>query len=236
MNGFQLISLAGLGGTVLAIALHFVIARPRRGAPSAREPRDVPRLTRWERLVHAVLLLAFLVLLATSGWPTLRGERMSGYFLMVHTVAGAVFAVALVAMMITWAADARFQATDVAWLRRQKVISEGPDGAPAGRFDPIEKAYFWTAGILGLATLISTMLSMVPLFGTVGQTVLYEIHRYAALLLVMATVVHLYRTTLAKPGTLGILSTGRVSQAWANHHHALWWQQRSASRRGGTRA
>jgi formate dehydrogenase subunit gamma len=227
MNLFQLLSIIGLGGTILAVGLHFVAMRPRRLAPSAKEPRDVLRLTRWERLVHWALLLTFLTLLVTSFYPALGGQRMSGYLLMLHTSAGAAFAVSLVAMMITWAVAARLEKYDGEWLRRRGCVSEGPDGIPAGRFDAAEKIYFWAVGILGTTTLLSMMLSMVPVFGTYGQAVLYEVHRYAALLVVMATTVHAYRTTLAKPGTFGALLGGRVSAKWAKYHHAIWWQQRS---------
>lgn len=233
MNLFQLLSIIGLGGTLLAVVLHFLAVRPRRFAPPASEPRDVPRLSRWERLVHWALLLTFLALLLTSFCPALVGLRMSGYLLMLHTSAGAAFAVSLVAMMITWAVDSRLLPHDAQWIRRRGCLGEGKEGVPAGRFDAAEKIYFWAVGLLGLTTLLSMMLSMIPVFGTWGQVLLFEIHRYAALLIVIATIVHAYRTTLAKPGAFGALFSGRVGAKWAKYHHALWWDQRAS--KGGAR-
>jgi cytochrome b subunit of formate dehydrogenase len=46
----------------------------------------------------------------------------------------------------------------------------------------------------------------------------------------MATIVHTYRTTVAKPGTWRALLSGRVSARWARVHHSLWWESRSARR------
>jgi formate dehydrogenase gamma subunit len=226
MELFQLLSILGLGGTLAAAALHFAIARPRRFGPPPGEPRDLVRLNLWERLVHAALVLSFLVLLVTSFVPALQGGRMTGYLLMLHTMAGAALALSLVAMMLTWAVDCRFLRHDGEWIRQGGCCRDKPEGLLAGRFDAAEKAYFWAAGILGASTLLTMMLSMVPLFGTTGQQVLYEIHRYSALVLVMATIGHTYRTTLAKPGTWRALLWGRVSAKWAKHYHALWVQPR----------
>jgi cytochrome b subunit of formate dehydrogenase len=126
---------------------------------------------------------------------------------MVHTAASAAFFVGLVAMGLVWAEDCRFGRNDL---------------RSAGRFDLAQKCYFWLALGLGLALLGSTMLAMVNIFGQVGQAWMVEIHRWSALGLVMATVAHAYRQTIAKPGTWRALVDGRVSPGWAKHYHPLW--------------
>ena len=65
-----------------------------------------------------------------------------------------------------------------------------------------------------------------------GQRVLYDAHRWSALLLVLGSVVHLYLGTLANPGTLLAMITGRVSADWAKHHHPIWWQHIKPSQKG----
>jgi formate dehydrogenase subunit gamma len=245
MTAFQLASLIGLGGTALLAALHYAMRQPWRGAPPAA-PRDIKRYALWERLVHAVTMLGFLVLLVTSFVPALWGRplREFGWLLMIHTSASSLYFLGTLAMIFTWAEDCRFGRHDLEWLRRcpctkktPGVVSpEGPKGAaqkrplgsfssPADRFDPLQKLYFWFAAALGLALLGTTMLAMVNLFGSEGQAWLYEIHRWTALALTMATIAHAYRTTLAKPGTWRALVSGDVSAAWAKRHHPLWFER-----------
>ena len=52
--------------------------------------------------------------------------------------------------------------------------------------------------------------SMIPVLGTAGQALMYTVHRWWTLGLVVATIWHAYATVLAKPGTLGSLVSGYV--------------------------
>jgi formate dehydrogenase subunit gamma len=36
---------------------------------------------------------------------------------------------------------------------------------------------------------------------------------------------HIYLATLANPGTLQVMISGKVGKTWARHHHPLWWQE-----------
>ena len=96
------------------------------------------------------------------------------------------------------------------------------DDLPAARFDAGQKLYFWFAGLATLVALLSMLLSMISLFGTAGQTLMYTVHRWSTLTLLVGTIWHAYATVLAKPGTLGALVSGYVSAAWADRFHPLW--------------
>jgi len=221
MSGFQLYATVCIVAAVLVAAVHYVLVAQRRPRP-ARGMRTVRRYSLWERLVHLALLVSFLVLAATGFYASIGwGGPMSGYLLMVHTIFGAVFAVSVAAMLVTWAAGHAFAPPDGQWLRRGGCLSAARD-LPAGRFDAGDKVYFWLAAAAGLTTLLSTLLSMTTLFGTAGQALLYDVHRWSSLVLVIATIWHAYMTTLAKPGALGALLSGRVSRAWAERYHPLW--------------
>ena len=221
MSGFQLYATVGIVAAVLAAAVHYVLVVRRRPHPGLGM-RSVLRYNLWQRLVHLALTLSFLVLTATGFYASIGwGGPMSGYLLMVHTIFGAVFAVSVAAMLVTWAAGHAFAPPDSQWLRLGGCLSAAGD-LPAGRFDAGDKVYFWLAAAAGLATLLSMLLSMTSLFGTTGQALLYDVHRWSALVLVIATIWHVYATTLAKPGALGALVSGRVSRAWAERYHPLW--------------
>jgi formate dehydrogenase subunit gamma len=221
MSLFQMISIAGIGGTLAFLPLHYLLFARRQPHPGLGT-RTVRRYSLWERLVHVALLVSFLVLAVTGfvasiGW----GGPMKGYMLMLHTTCGAVFAVSVGAMLLTWAADHAFNSHDNHFLTRCGCLTYRKD-LPAARFTGGDKVYFWLASVLTLVALLSMLLSMIPLLGTAGQALMYEAHRYSTLVLVMITIWHAYATTLAKPGTFGALVSGYVSAAWAKRYHPMW--------------
>jgi formate dehydrogenase subunit gamma len=253
MSLFQIISIAGIGGTLAFLPLHYLLFARRQPHPGLGE-RTVRRYNLWERLVHAALLVSFLVLAVTgfaasigggpikgyilmlpgmeylNGLLPILGSPMKGYVLMFHTTCGAVFAVSVGAMLLTWAADHAFTSHDGQFLARGGCLAHRKD-LPAARFTGGDKVYFWMAAVLALAALLTMLLSMIPLLGTPGQALMYETHRYATLVLVMITIWHAYATTLAKPGTFGALISGYVSTAWAKRYHPMWGKA-SATHRG----
>jgi len=221
MSLFQMISIVGIGGVLAFLPVHYLLFARRQPHPGLGEA-TVRRYSLWERLVHLALLVSFLVLAVTGfsasiGW----GGPMKGYVLMLHTTCGAVFAVSVGVMLLTWAADHAFTSHDGQFLARGGCLAHRKD-LPAARFTGGDKVYFWMAAVLALAALLTMLLSMIPLLGTAGQALMYETHRYATLVLVMITIWHAYATTLAKPGAFGALISGYVSTAWARRYHPMW--------------
>ena len=53
-------------------------------------------------------------------------------------------------------------------------------------------------------------------------TLAYTLHDLAAILLMACAVVHLYLGSIANPGTLTSIFSGRVTPTWARHHHPNW--------------
>jgi formate dehydrogenase subunit gamma len=221
MSLYQTLSILAIAGTAGVCALHYLAVGRRRPRPGLGRPA-ILRYNLWERFLHLVLLATFLVLAVTAYWASIGwGGPMTGYSLMIHTTCGAVFAVAVAAMLITWAVGNAFGKHDCRWVEKGGPWSTRDD-LPAGRFDAGDKIFFWAAGVLTLILLLSMLLSMVPLFGTAGQHLMYDIHRYAALVLMVLTLWHAYITTLAKPGGLTAVLRGRVTSGWARLYHPLW--------------
>ncbi len=221
MSLFQILSILGIGGALAACLVHCILVARRRPHPGHGE-RRVRRYNLWERLVHVVLVLTFLVQAVSGFWASIGWDGpMSGYILMIHTTCGAVFAVCVAVMLITWAADHAFAPYDGRWFRRGGCCSTRGD-LPAGRFNGSDKVYFWLAALLTLVALLSMLLSMVPVLDTYGQHLMYHVHRYAALVLVITTIWHGYITTAAKPGGLSAILWGRVSRSWARRYHPIW--------------
>jgi len=177
MSAFQIVTIAAVGATLAALAVHFAAAGRRRPAEGPARVRLGP----WQRLVYGVMMLALAVLAGTALWAAVCGERLSGWLLLVHNAAAGPFALGLVVLAILWAERCRFAA--------------GPEPA---LFAPAQRAVFWVAAVLAAVLILSMMLCWVRLFGTSGQELLLEVHRYAAVGMVVTALVHLYLVALGR--------------------------------------
>ena len=101
--------------------------------------------------------------------------------------------------------------------------------AAAGALFYIAKAFFWVSVLLGLVTLLSGLGRMTPVLPPAHQELIYEIHRYGALLFVMSVAVHFYLATVANRGTIRSMVLGTVGSEWARHHHPLWLEENGGS-------
>ena len=191
MTTFQTITILAVASAAAVILLHLLAV----GRRQFRDAKAAPRrpLGRWQRLIYALTLLSLVVLAFTGFWPAIRGEPLSGWFLMVHNGAAGPFALGLLVLAILWAE------------RRPARLVESPvaTGAPgaavaATGFGRGQRLVFWAAALLACTLVLTTMFSMVQIFGTAGQELLSEVHRYSALAMVLVAMVHVYLVALAR--------------------------------------
>ena len=175
MTPFQTITILAVAGAAAVLALHFLVTGRRR----LREAKTAPRrpLGRWQRLLYAVTILALLVLVFTGFWPAVRGEPLRGWLLMIHNSAAPAFAIGLLVLAFLWA-------------------ERRPAGA-AG-FGLGQRLVFWAAALLAALLVLTMMFSMVQIFGTPGQELLFETHRYSALAMVLVAMFHGYLVALGR--------------------------------------
>jgi len=204
-QGVTLGVLAGLAVLILAHLFLVHVPRRRRAAPVTHQSTSY---NWWERLLHLALTLSFLALAVSSLVPVCRGQAMTGWLLLGHVAIGGVFAGSLAAMALTWANSHRLVGGDAGWLTARGGWF-GKTLAPAGQFNPLQKALYWLILALGLAVILSAALSMVALLDQDGLAVLMDIHRYAGLAMVAVVAAHAYHTLLAKGNAWRRLLTGR---------------------------
>ena len=119
-------------------------------------------------------MLAGVALLAVTGIGTfLLGKApMTHWVLMAHASAAPLFAIGIALVALTWAEPSRF----------------GASGSTQGC---LSKVLLWLILICGLVVILSGVVPMTPVFGTHGQHLLYLTHRYSAMVLSGAVVLHL---------------------------------------------
>lgn len=217
---FKLITLIAIAATLIAIAAHFVLFGPKRTNNKVR--RSVRRFGLLEILVHALTLLAFIVLAATGLLAIFNGVPLRGNLWFLHVILGPAFTLGLAVLILAWARDCAFEPCDWQWAIRFGGYLWGDKHAPAARFNAGQKGYFWAIAALGLLTLVTGFGRVVPLLGPTGQELLLWGHRLGALAFILAGLAHLYLGTFANPGTFTAMITGKVTPQWAKDHHPLW--------------
>jgi len=106
----------------------------------------------------ALAALACAVILSLTGFgPGLTGGHLHGYPLMLHVSCAPVFLLAMAFLAVTWAG-----ANDLSVAISLRAIC------------------FWIILILALPLTLSIVLSMLPIFGSHGQEVMYGLHRTVA--------------------------------------------------------
>jgi len=210
--------------TVIVVAVHRLKWPPKRHGDAAA-PARIRRYGFWERAAHLITMISFLGLAATGFGASILAGGLTGWTLMLHMVAAGAFMLGLTLTTVLWAEDACFKRHDAAWLREGGRLFGHAGELPAGRFDGLQKLFFWITLLAGLVTIAAILATMLPVFGTHGQEILYDVHRYGGLALVVAMILHAYATLLAKPGAWRAMSTGRVNPDWARYHHLLWWAE-----------
>ena len=150
-------------------------------APQSPPPRAT-RIGACGRLAYGVMCLAGLVLAVTGVGTFLAGKApMNHWVLMAHASAAPLFALSLAAVALTWPGNSRF-------------------GDTASQPCCLGRVWFWLILLAGLVVLLSGVVPMTPLFGTNGQHTLYLTHRYSAIVLTGAMILHLL-TLASRPKT-----------------------------------
>lgn len=157
---FSIISIAGIAGM-------FVLMGVLRVAGSgAAAPRIKPMLL--GRLAMCAMFVGALALAVTGLGGTFSGTALSGMMLMGHMVCSGLFIAGLVGAAVFYAESHRFER-----------------GVDAGR---TRNVFFWLALTLGLVTIVTALVGMIPLFTPQGIDILGQVHRWSALALVMSLI------------------------------------------------
>jgi len=135
-----------------------------------------PGNVRW---IFICLCLSFLYL-AASGFlfALLFPRRLYGFPLMLHVCAGGVFAVSLALALV-------LRARSYVFPPEKEKTEKNSDSTRS-------RIYFWLFIVAGFLLINTALVMMLPLFSLRVQIYLFEVHRYSALIAVLAAAAFLY--------------------------------------------
>lgn len=194
------------------------------------------RYGKWTRANHWIIAISF-VLLTLSGlaffYPAFFG--LTALFggpeqtRIVHPYIGVFMSLLFVIQAVRFFGDNLFRRHDVQWARQiRDVLTNRDERLPAvGKNNAGQKLVYW----IFLATVPILLVTGVVLWrpwiadgmsvGALRWAV--TIHAYAAFIAIITLVIHIYSAIWVK-GSIRAMTQGRVSHAWARHHHPLWYE------------
>jgi formate dehydrogenase subunit gamma len=230
-------------GTIAGLAAaYLLLGRIRISA--GRSGRKVPRFNAFERFVHWLTAVSFIVL-GLSGLNITFGKTLllpligpdafstfSQAAKYAHNFMAFPFVLGLVLIPVIWIKDNIPDRVDIEWFRQGGGFIKSKH-APARRFNAGEKLVFW--GVLGAGALVSVsgLLLLFPFYVTdiAGMQVAQVVHSVIAVLFVALILGHIYIGTLGMEGAFEAMGTGEVDFNWAKEHHGLWLEDELAKGR-----
>jgi len=140
--------------------------------------------------VYFVAIVCVAVLAITGFIPFLiLGKPLSGFTLLLHVTVSPVFAVCMVVLTLNWAHRHRFTTENWQWIKLFVMNRKTAQNDIPGKNDFLKKLFFWLIVFFSL-TVISIVLSMYPVFGTIGQEFFLTLHKFGAVMLTVFGVLH----------------------------------------------
>jgi formate dehydrogenase subunit gamma len=221
-------------GTVLGLAAaYFLLGRIR--ISKGRSGRKVPRFNAFERFVHWLTAVSFIVL-GISGLnitfgkllllPLIGPDAFSAFSeaaKYAHNFTGFPFMLGLAMIPLIWLKDNIPDRIDIEWFKQGGGFIASKH-APARRFNAGEKLVFWGVLGAGAAVSVSGLLLLFPFYVTniAGMQIAQVVHSIVAVLFVALILGHIYIGTLGMEGAFEAMGTGEVDFNWAKEHHDLW--------------
>jgi formate dehydrogenase subunit gamma len=221
-----------IGGTMALLAVFFLL-RGRIRIEKGWGGFNVPRFGRFERIVHWLLALSFVVALIT-GLTMLLGRLRWGHLVVtlpggrgatdlvpmserVHFLAGMAFVVCLPLACLAWARHSLPRWRDAVWAVKGGGILLRGRHPPAHKFNLSQKLMFWLTMVGGALLSFTGTAMLLP--GLIEQL---PLHSLFALVLACAVVIHIYLRTIGIQGAVSAMISGEVDANWARQHHSLW--------------
>lgn len=190
----------------------------------------------WTRVNHWLIAICF-VLLTLSGlalfYPAFFG--LTSLFggpeptRIVHPYIGVFMSLFFVIQAVRFFGDNLIRRHDVQWARQIGDVLSNRDERlpPVGKNNAGQKLVYWiflaTVPVLlitGIVLWRPWIADDMPIWALRWAVM---IHAITAFIAIITLVIHVYSAIWVK-GSVRAMTQGRVSHAWARHHHGLWYE------------
>jgi formate dehydrogenase subunit gamma len=148
----------------------------------------------------------------------------------LHPFMGVLMFVGFLGMFLRLWKDNLVNDADREWKKHMGDMLRGNKAGmpPVGKYNYGQKLVFW-AMVFSLIVLLATGVVFwrpwfAPFFSIEVLRVAVLLHSVAAVVLVAATIMHVYAAIWVK-GTVRAMTRGTVTESWAKTNHALWHRE-----------
>ncbi|MFC5696992.1 formate dehydrogenase subunit gamma [Pseudomonas sp. GCM10022186] len=199
--------------------------------------KDIERYTPSERSNHWAVAILF-ILAGLSGLALFHPALfwLSSFFgggpwtRILHPFLGVAMFLFFIWLAMRFAQHNRWEKTDSQWLKQWKdVVNNREDKLPeVGRYNAGQKLLFWVL-LLCMLVLLATGVVIwrqyfSHLFGIELIRLASLLHAFAAWVLILSIIVHIYAGIWVR-GSGSAMLHGWVSKAWARKHHGAWYKE-----------
>lgn len=191
----------------------------------------------WTRVNHWLIAISF-TLLVLSGlalfYPFFFG--LTSLFggpeptRIVHPYIGVFMSLFFIIQAVRFFGDNLFRRHDVQWMKQIRDVLGNRDERlpPVGKNNAGQKLVYWiflaTVPILLVTGIVLWRPWIADDMPVRALRWAVTIHAYTAFIAIITLVIHIYSAIWVK-GSVRAMTQGRVSHAWARHHHGLWYDE-----------
>ncbi|MCD1125630.1 formate dehydrogenase-N subunit gamma [Jinshanibacter sp. LJY008] len=202
-----------------------------------KKNKMIKRVSFIDRACHWTVVICFF-LVALSGiamfFPTLSwltqtfGTPQMGRIL--HPFFGVLIFCVLVLMFFRFVKHNIPKKEDISWFVHIVDVLKGKEHevADVGKYNPGQKAMFWSIMGLILVLLVTGVIIWRPYFAEFFPIWAIRLglmlHAVAAIVLIHAILIHIYMAFWVKGSITGMIE-GKVSRKWAAKHHPRWYRE-----------
>jgi formate dehydrogenase subunit gamma len=227
--------LAILGMIAVVIGFYFIRGPVR--IEHGRSGRIMRRFGAFERFVHWVATVCFIIL-ALSGLNLTFGKALllpiigpEAFTLITrwgkyaHNYLNFPFTLSVIAIFVMWIRWNLPSRLDIQWMMEGGGF--GKKHPPADLFNAGQKSIYWVVVLGGALVAATGYVLMLPFWitGIVGMQIAHLVHALVALLYIAAMVFHVYMGTVGEEGAFEGMWDGTVDEEWAKQHHSVWHER-----------
>ncbi len=153
----------------------------------------------------------------------------------LHPFMGVLMVLSFLGLFVRLWRDNVVNETDKEWKKHAGRMLRGDKAGmpPVGKYNYGQKMVFWAMAISLLVLFVTGLMFwrpwFAPYFPVVALRVAVLLHSISALVLIAATIMHVYAAIWVK-GTVRAMTRGTVSENWAKLNHPLWHEEMKRQR------